>query len=176
MRTCQPLRKDAVPTPPDANPKNADGGGGKAPATTPIDGLLSAALPRVEEAADVSVPRLAAEWRYRHQLEDEVAEHFEDVDVLLTPTVAAAAFPAEGPIPVEVVETSEGLRARAAPLTMLGDTRPAAPLQASVPAGTNAAGLPVGLQIIGRQHADEVVLRLSRLWEQERPWPRLAAA
>jgi aspartyl-tRNA(Asn)/glutamyl-tRNA(Gln) amidotransferase subunit A len=37
------------------------------------------------------------------------------------------------------------------------------------------AGLPVGLQFIGRRHADEVVLRLARLFEQARPWPRLAA-
>jgi len=43
---------------------------------------------------------------------------------------------------------------------------------ASVPAGLNADGLPVGLQIIGRQHADEIVLRVSRLYEQARPWPR----
>ena len=32
----------------------------------------------------------------------------------------------------------------------------------SVPAGLTAAGLPTGLQIVGRRHADEVVLRLAR--------------
>ena len=104
-------------------------------------------------------------WRYRHQLEDEVAALFEDVDVLLTPTVAAAAFPAEGPIPVEVVETSEGLRARAAPLTMLANLcwNPAA----SVPAGTNAAGLPVGVQIIGAEGEDPTTIEFARLLAAE---------
>jgi hypothetical protein len=60
--SCQPPRKDAATAPPDANPKNSDGGekAHEAPAAAPIDGLLSAALPRVEEAADVPVSRLAA--------------------------------------------------------------------------------------------------------------------
>jgi aspartyl-tRNA(Asn)/glutamyl-tRNA(Gln) amidotransferase subunit A len=44
----------------------------------------------------------------------------------------------------------------------------------SVPAGTNSEGLPVGLQIMGRRHEDHVVLRLARLLEQARPWPRHA--
>jgi Asp-tRNA(Asn)/Glu-tRNA(Gln) amidotransferase A subunit family amidase len=43
-----------------------------------------------------------------------------------------------------------------------------------VPAGLTADGLPVGLQIVGRRHADEVVLRLARLYEQSRPWRRTA--
>ena len=46
----------------------------------------------------------------------------------------------------------------------------------SVPAGTTAAGLPVGLQIVARRHRDEVPLRLARVWEQTRPWPRHAPA
>lgn len=37
-----------------------------------------------------------------------------------------------------------------------------------------SAGLPVGLQIQGPRHGDEVVLRLARIFEQTRPWPRLA--
>jgi aspartyl-tRNA(Asn)/glutamyl-tRNA(Gln) amidotransferase subunit A len=36
--------------------------------------------------------------------------------------------------------------------------------------------LPVGLQVQCRRHADEVVLRLARLFEQARPWPRHAPA
>ena len=44
----------------------------------------------------------------------------------------------------------------------------------SVPAGLNRDGLPVGLQIQGRRHADDVVLRLARIYEQARPWSRHA--
>jgi len=132
-----------------------------------LTGIIRASLRRT---AEWTLPRFAGVWRYRHQLEEEVAALFEDVDVLLTPTVGGVAFPAEGPIPVALVDTPEGLRARAAPLTMLANLcwNPAA----SVPAGLSREGLPVGLQIIGRQHADEIVLRVSRLYEQARPWPR----
>ena len=40
----------------------------------------------------------------------------------------------------------------------------------SVPAGFTPEGLPVGLQIIGRRHADETVLALASLFEQMQPW------
>lgn len=134
-----------------------------------LTGINRASLRRT---AEWTVPRFADAWRHRHQLEDDVAALFEDVDVLLTPTVGATAFAAEGPVPVQVIRGEDGMRARHAPLTMVANLcwLPAA----SLPAGTDAAGLPVGLQVIGRQHADDVVLRLSRHYEQARPWPRLA--
>ena len=40
----------------------------------------------------------------------------------------------------------------------------------SVPAGLTPEGLPVGLQIIGRRHADESVLALASRFERARPW------
>jgi aspartyl-tRNA(Asn)/glutamyl-tRNA(Gln) amidotransferase subunit A len=46
---------------------------------------------------------------------------------------------------------------------------------ASIGCGHTRAGLPIGLQIIGRRHDDIGVLRLARAWEQMRPalreWP-----
>ena len=46
---------------------------------------------------------------------------------------------------------------------------------ASINAGYNRAGLPIGLQIIGRRFDDLGVLRMARAWEQMRPaqraWP-----
>jgi aspartyl-tRNA(Asn)/glutamyl-tRNA(Gln) amidotransferase subunit A len=44
----------------------------------------------------------------------------------------------------------------------------------SVPAGLTGDGLPVGLQIQARRFADDVCLRLARLLELARPWPRFA--
>ncbi len=41
---------------------------------------------------------------------------------------------------------------------------------ASVPAGFTRAGLPVGLQIVGRHLADASVLRASAAYEQAAPW------
>jgi aspartyl-tRNA(Asn)/glutamyl-tRNA(Gln) amidotransferase subunit A len=47
---------------------------------------------------------------------------------------------------------------------------------ASVPAGFDRNGLPVGLQIIGPQYADAVVLRAARAFERAQPFatPHLA--
>jgi aspartyl-tRNA(Asn)/glutamyl-tRNA(Gln) amidotransferase subunit A len=44
----------------------------------------------------------------------------------------------------------------------------------SVPAGVTAAGLPVGLHVMGPRHRDDVVLRLARCFEIAQPWPRHA--
>jgi len=46
---------------------------------------------------------------------------------------------------------------------------------ATVPCGLTAAGLPVGLQIVGPMHRDDLVLRASRAFEAIRPWPTIAA-
>jgi aspartyl-tRNA(Asn)/glutamyl-tRNA(Gln) amidotransferase subunit A len=47
---------------------------------------------------------------------------------------------------------------------------------ASVPCGLTAAGLPIGLQIVGPRHADALVLRAARAYERSvgrSPLPRL---
>jgi aspartyl-tRNA(Asn)/glutamyl-tRNA(Gln) amidotransferase subunit A len=120
-----------------------------------------------------TVPQVARAMLRRARLEEEVAELFSAVDVLLTPTTAIAAFPAEGTVP-RVINGSEvkPAMAMAVPFTMLANLcwNPAV----SVPAGVTADGLPVGLQIMVRRHADEVALRLARIFEQGRPWPRTA--
>jgi aspartyl-tRNA(Asn)/glutamyl-tRNA(Gln) amidotransferase subunit A len=41
---------------------------------------------------------------------------------------------------------------------------------ASVPSGFTAAGLPIGLQIVGRRFADLTVLQASAAFEEARPW------
>jgi amidase len=42
----------------------------------------------------------------------------------------------------------------------------------SVPVGFGPDGLPMGMQIIGRQHADLAVLQLAFIYEQSAPWTR----
>jgi Asp-tRNA(Asn)/Glu-tRNA(Gln) amidotransferase A subunit family amidase len=90
---------------------------------------------------------------------------------MLTPSTAVPAFVAEGPMPDNIngVEVSGAM---AVPFTMLANLCwfPAI----TVPIGLTGDGLPVGLQINARRHRDDVALRLARMFEQDRPWPRLA--
>jgi aspartyl-tRNA(Asn)/glutamyl-tRNA(Gln) amidotransferase subunit A len=127
----------------------------------------------LEQTEDYPVRKFAEAVRRRQQLVLDAARLFDDVDVVLTPTTAVPAFPAEGP-PPEVIdgEPAQPLGASATPFTMLANLcwNPAV----SVPAGRTAAGLPVGLQVMARRHHDEIPLRLARIWEQARPWPRRA--
>ncbi|CAN5730364.1 amidase [soil metagenome] len=99
-------------------------------------------------------------------------EFMEDYDIVLTPTMACSPFPAGTHRP----ETVNGK-----PTTYLGWTGFAYPFNltgqpaATVPCGFTSAGLPVGLQIVGRYRDDLGVLRASAAFEAMKPWPWLAA-
>jgi aspartyl-tRNA(Asn)/glutamyl-tRNA(Gln) amidotransferase subunit A len=125
----------------------------------------------LERTEQMRVPRYATILQQRQQLQVEVSDMFADVDVWLTPTTAVPAFAADEPPPARIAGHEVG-PAAATPFTMLSNLTwgPAC----SVPAGTTSEGLPVGLQIMGRRHCDEVVLRLAQLFEDAAPWPRWA--
>ena len=99
---------------------------------------------------------------------EALGRHFgrfhQDWDLLLTPTTA---FPASA---IEASQADLVARPIRSPFTYPFNLtqQPAA----SVPAGLIAAGLPVGLQIIGAKFADALVLRAARAFEQARPFSR----
>ncbi len=135
------------------------------------DDLTAYSRQSLEATEDWTIPRFANVKRRREALTEQLAALFEEVDLLLTPTTAVPAFAAGGP-PVATVDGEEVVGAMVTPFTMLANLcwNPAI----SVPAGLTSEGLPVGLQIVARRHHDEVPLRLARILEQERPWPRHA--
>jgi Asp-tRNA(Asn)/Glu-tRNA(Gln) amidotransferase A subunit family amidase len=95
---------------------------------------------------------------------------------VLAPVAPVGAFPAEWASPTNDPATTMQHIGFTLPYNM--SEQPAA----SVPCAHDAAGLPIGLQIIGRRHDDLGVLRLARAFEQLRPadalrpWPRPPAA
>lgn len=117
-----------------------------------------------ESSEDMTVPKIARIHRRRHDFEVAVAAIFDDVHLLLTPSTAVPAFAAAGPPPGGAMST---------PFTMLANLcwNPST----SIPAGVTSEGLPVGLMVTGRRHRDDVCLRLARILEVTRPWPRVAA-
>jgi len=88
----------------------------------------------------------------------------EDFDLLVTPTLAVAAFEAGR----EVADPRREKRWTdwtpfSYPFNLT--QQPAA----SIPCGLTRAGLPVGLHIVGPQHADALVLRAARAFESAHP-------
>jgi aspartyl-tRNA(Asn)/glutamyl-tRNA(Gln) amidotransferase subunit A len=135
------------------------------------DDLDPGVRPAFERSYAMTVVQYAAALTRRREIEAELADLFDTIDVLLTPTSAITAFVAEGPMPT-VINGEKAPPAGAVPFAMLANMwgTPAA----SVPAGVSSEGLPIGLHIVGNRHADDVVLRLARVLEQSRPWPRHA--
>lgn len=98
---------------------------------------------------------------------DTVRPLFETYDVLLTPTLSVAAFPVGRLNPEHYPQHAWdwiGWASFSYPFNFTG--QPAA----TVPAGFTPAGLPVGLQIVGRRFADLTVLQASAAFEEARPW------
>jgi aspartyl-tRNA(Asn)/glutamyl-tRNA(Gln) amidotransferase subunit A len=113
-------------------------------------------------------PEIWADLRRRRELLNRwCADVFERFDLLLTPTLPFDPPPAKGPFPAE----TEG---RPQPFASVGSFTIPFNLSwhpaATVRAGFSRAGLPVGLQIVGPRHRDDLVLQAARAFERVRPW------
>jgi aspartyl-tRNA(Asn)/glutamyl-tRNA(Gln) amidotransferase subunit A len=98
---------------------------------------------------------------------DSVRPLFARYDVLLTPTLSVAAFAVGRLNPTDWPQHRWDWIAWASFCYPFNFTQQPA---ASCPAGFTTAGLPVGLQIVGRPHADLAVLQASAAFERVRPW------
>ncbi|MGW5705695.1 amidase [Amycolatopsis japonica] len=87
-------------------------------------------------------------------------------DVLITPTLPIPAFEAGHEVP-----PGSGLSGWPdwTPFTYPFNMTQQPAI--SVPAGRTSSGLPVGLQIVGPRHSDDLVLAVAKLLEEVRPWP-----
>ncbi len=94
------------------------------------------------------------------------------MDLLLTPTTATTAYPAEGDMErtgqrQEVVDLMILSATFTAPFNMTGQPG------FSIPAGL-VEGMPVGMQVVARRHEDDLCVAAAALMEAARPWPKLA--
>jgi Asp-tRNA(Asn)/Glu-tRNA(Gln) amidotransferase A subunit family amidase len=94
-------------------------------------------------------------------------------DYVLSPTAPLPAFAAELPCPTN--DPGRPFEHIAFTVAFNMSEQPAV----SINAGYSAAGLPIGLQIVGKRFDDLGVLRLARAWEEmrpaQRPWPTTPA-
>ena len=115
----------------------------------------------------VAAPDVLGAMDTAHRLNVALVELFHDVDFLLTPTCAGQTPPpgefgtVNGHPEVNWVRFTYGFNLTRSPA-------------GSVCAGLTAKGLPVGLQVVGPQHADAGVLRLMALLEDAIGFDRMA--
>lgn len=121
---------------------------------------------RVRAGETISAADYIRKRREMDEVRRSIGRAFGDVDVLITPTT-----PIPAPLIADLKSSPENLRP--AELKLLRNTRPfnvwGLPT-ISVPCGFTPAGLPIGLQIAGRQWREDVVLRVAHAYEQATAW------
>lgn len=101
-----------------------------------------------------------------HNISREVIQALAPYDALLTPTLTCPAVPI-GTLPStpeRYLEEVFGWLPFTFPFNATG--QPAF----SLPNGFSKAGLPIGLQIVGRQNDEAGIIWLAAAWEGARPW------
>ena len=119
----------------------------------------------LERSWKMTPETFGAAARERGRLNLWCGDVFDRFDLLLTPTVPYDPPPARGPFPTHTEgqeQVPAGVAAFTIPFNMSG--HPAA----TVRAGLSDAGLPIGLQIVGPRHRDDLVMRAARLFERTR--------
>lgn len=106
----------------------------------------------------------------RTDANEAMAAVFDEADFIIATTNPDVAFPAHIGMNTRVGSETVGPENNGAltiPANISGN--PAI----SIPVGT-FEGLPVGMQVIGRQHEDALLLDFAQVAERERPWPLVA--
>lgn len=119
-----------------------------------------------EQHLDLSANQYLAAVEARQALVDTLRRFFDGYDLLVTPTCAVLPFELGQVNPPTVAGVKPGHLdwTLCYPFNFSG--QPAI----SLPAGLSTTGLPIGVQLVGRKHADELVLAAAAAIEQIAPW------
>lgn len=125
---------------------------------------------QVRFGSRVSTADYIAAQRRRHALTRDLDELLGNDTVIVTPTVNARAWAAEGPMPdhAGAVTGDASICLNTPELNLTG--HPAV----SVPMGLDDNGVPCGLQVIAPRFVDGLALGLAALLERVQPWPLTA--
>jgi len=116
----------------------------------------------------------------RVQCNEAVADIFDQVDFVLCASNPDVAFPVDISVNTMVGEKSVGIEnnlALTGPFNLVGNPSCSVPIGSVpywAPEGTPVTAMPVGMQIVGRHHADAAILDLALAIERARPWPLVA--
>ena len=103
----------------------------------------------------------------RRDIYNVVAKYFKNYDILITPTTAVPAFVHGIMFPPKINNKA------VSPTAWMSYTFPFNLTwnpAASIPCGWNSEGLPIGMQIIGKQSDELTVLQVSKAFEEIAPW------
>ncbi len=132
--------------------------------------LKPAAVFEIESALKLSALNITAASTVRAQWYEAVRQFFETYDFFLVPTAQMFPFDAAIDWPKEVAGTKMDIyyewQKGVIPITMAG--HPAL----AVPAGFNAAGLPMGLQIAGPNQSEFACLQLAHAYDLATGWTK----
>jgi aspartyl-tRNA(Asn)/glutamyl-tRNA(Gln) amidotransferase subunit A len=121
----------------------------------------------IHSADAMTLPDYLALRARKYAYAAAVHRWFDDWDLLLTPSASVAAFPVERLMPADWPQH---------PWDWLSWAEFSYPFDIaqnpaiSIPCGFTAAGLPVGLQIVGRRLDDGATLRAATAFEAAQPW------
>ncbi len=138
--------------------------------TRQIDLMDPLLIGMLEHARRLSVDDLSQAQEAREKLALQLHGLHATFDLLVTPTMPRTAF-AAGPFnPWNSSRAEDWIRWSSFTYPFNLSQQPAA----NCPCGFDAAGLPIGLQIIGAKYADHLVLRASKAFEIQAPFRCLA--
>jgi amidase len=122
----------------------------------------------IEQGLTLTPPQIAAGIKARGALWERVSGFMAEHDLLVCPTVAVPPFPVEQPYPTEIAGVPLADYTHWFFLTY-AITLTGLPV-ISIPCGFTAAGLPVGMQIVGRRRRETDVLSAAASYEAETDW------
>ena len=127
--------------------------------------LLDPAVARMlAPALDQPIEDYYAKVFRRYEFRERMRARFESIDLLLTPTTPCTAFAADADAPPWSADNIISWMSYTYPFNLTG--QPAA----SVPVGFNAAGLPIGLQMVAKINHETDIFRAAAAYEAVQPW------
>jgi amidase len=122
----------------------------------------------IEEARALSAADIARAEVLRSALWQRVQAFMAGRELLVLPTVAVPPFPVEQPYPPQI--NGKPVQSYTHWLYLTYGISVTGLPAISVPCGFTRAGLPVGLQLVGRRCQDAAVLRAAAAFEAAAPW------
>ena len=119
---------------------------------------------------NVNLSMLASAEEARTKVNETMADIFDEVDFVFAATNPDVAFDAGVYLNQQVGGRAVGPENNGSltiPCNIVGNPGCSVPIEP-------LDGLPVGMQLIGRHHQDQLILDLAAIVERERPWPLVA--